>query len=165
MELFDIQIGSSPGEDREVQAAVEELEVRLYEPIRRAGEAKCQAEYERYYDRVFRELDRLDEEFAGKRYILGDTLSRADVYLYSLLVKFDLLYFYTCRLNRDHIWNLKNLWRYENDLHDREEFSRAADLDLIKREYYLGLDETRNPYHLVPNGPEFPWRSESNEAL
>ena len=67
---------------------------KLLQPIYQAGHAKTQEEYEAAYDRVFESLDQLEERLQTKDYLVGDQVSAADVRLYSVLVRFNIIYYF-----------------------------------------------------------------------
>ncbi len=60
--------------------------------VYRCGFAGSQRSYERAYDRLFARLDWLTERLAGQRYLVGDTITEADVRLFTTLVRFDAVY-------------------------------------------------------------------------
>ena len=130
------------------------IQKELYDNIYAAGEADNQETYETHYDLVFLALDKIEKKLEGKKYLLGDEISQADVKLYSILVRFDVIYYFAFRLNRNHIEDFKNIFRYAKSLYKREEFRKATDFEKFKKEFYLGLDEVANPYRLVADGPD-----------
>ncbi len=130
------------------------LATEIYDLIEKAGAATSQEEYEKYYDLVFDELERLNAELRIKNFLHGDVITTADIELYGLLIRFDVIYFFAYRLNKKHIKDYPNIWEYLERLHFKEKLGKTTDIEKIKEDYYLGLDEVHNPYHLVANGPE-----------
>lgn len=137
-----------------IEACREQLGQSLLASIARAGAAETQEEYEQAYDAVFAELDRLDAELGEKQYLLGDIPTQADVRLYSVLVRFDIIYYFAFRLNRNQIKDFPNLWRYAVRLYHRQEFQAVTDFQKLKEDYYQNQTDIENPYHLVANGPD-----------
>ncbi|MDO4312011.1 MAG: glutathione S-transferase C-terminal domain-containing protein [Eubacteriales bacterium] len=127
----------------------------LHQAIERAGAARTQGEYENYYQRVFYLLDDLDEQLEKSKFLNGNMLTEADEDLYEILARFDVIYYFDYRLNRNHIKDFKNLWRFVNEIHEISEFKKNTDLGKIKNDYYKGLSDVRNPYHIVPLGGEY----------
>ncbi len=154
MEDLNILPDAGEQEEKAVLEMTERIESRLNVPIQKAGAATSQEEYEKYYDLVFAELDQLNAELASKPYLTGDVVTKADAGLFSILIRFDVIYFFAYRLNRNHIKDFPNLWSYLRRLYSQERFAKAADIEKIKKEYYLGLDDVHNPYHLVADGPD-----------
>ncbi len=60
--------------------------------VYRCGFAGTQAAYEKAYDRLFDRLDWLSERLAHQRYLVGDTITEADVRLFTTLARFDAVY-------------------------------------------------------------------------
>jgi glutathionyl-hydroquinone reductase len=127
--------------------------------VYRAGFATDQESYEDAYDRLFARLDALEERLAdGRRYLMGDRLTEADVRLFTTLVRFDAVYHNHFRCNRNKLTELPGLWRYARRLFQTAGFGDTVDFDHIKRHYYLTHDKI-NPIGIVPKGPDLDgWR-------
>jgi putative glutathione S-transferase len=68
--------------------------------VYRCGFAGSAAAYERAYDALFTRLDRLSAHLATRRYLVGDTITEADVRLFSTLARFDAVYHGHFKCNR-----------------------------------------------------------------
>jgi glutathionyl-hydroquinone reductase len=122
--------------------------------VYRAGFATSQAVYEQAYDRLFARLDVLEQRMSdGRRYLLGDRLTEADIRLFTTLVRFDAVYHNHFRCNRNKLIELPWLWRYARRLFQTPGFGETVDFDHIKRHYYL-THNMINPTGLVPKGPD-----------
>jgi putative glutathione S-transferase len=121
--------------------------------VYRAGFAGSQRAYDRAYQRLFAALDWLEERLAGQRYLMGDTITEADVRLFTTLLRFDPVYHGHFKCNRDKLTEMPNLWAYARDLFQTPGFGDTADFDQIKRHYYV-VHEDINPTGIVPNGPD-----------
>lgn len=155
--LRDLEIDIKQNSDINERAVKEENEKLgriLLRPIYQAGIAETQEEYEKYYDLVFEALDELDKTLGQRKYLLGDSVTQADVRLYTVLVRFDIIYYFAFRLNRSQIKDFPNLWRYAKELYHRPEFKKATDFEKLKNDYYQNQSDIENPYHLVANGPD-----------
>ena len=64
------------------------------------GFAGTQRSYERAYRRLFDRLDWLSDRLATQRYLVGDTITEADVRLFTTLVRFDAVYHGHFKCNR-----------------------------------------------------------------
>lgn len=60
--------------------------------VYKCGFAGSQVSYERAYDALFARLDWLGERLTDQRYLVGDTITEADVRLWTTLVRFDAVY-------------------------------------------------------------------------
>lgn len=148
------QTDASSTTEKNAYAEWETLGKQLLQPIYQAEHAKTQAEYEEAYDRVFEELDLLEMQIESKDYLVEDQLTAADVRLYSVLVRFNIIYYFAFRLNRSQIQDYPNLWRYVRQLYAREEFRKVTDFEALKQEYYGNQSDIQNPYHIIANGPD-----------
>ncbi|KUN75346.1 glutathione S-transferase [Streptomyces bungoensis] len=136
---------------------IDEVMAEVYEDLNngvyRAGFATHQAEYEKACTAVFRRLELLAERLAGQRYLVGDTLTEADIRLFTTLVRFDAVYHGHFKCNR---WKLAEdpvLWAYARDLFQTPGFGDTVDFDHIKRHYYR-VHTGINPTGIVPLGPD-----------
>jgi glutathionyl-hydroquinone reductase len=121
--------------------------------VYRCGFAGSQEAYERAHDRLFARLDQLSERLERQRYLMGDTLTEADVRLFTTLVRFDPVYHGHFKCNRHKLSELPVLWAYARDLFQTPGFGDTIDFDHIKRHYYqVHLDI--NPTGIVPAGPD-----------
>ena len=134
--------------------------------VYRFGFAGSQGAYERAYHRLFSRLDWLSERLAGQRYLVGDTITEADVRLFTTLVRFDAVYHGHFKCNRDKLTEMPVLWAYARDLFQTPGFGDTIDFDHIKRHYYV-VHEDINPTQIVPAGPDLRgWLTEhGREAL
>jgi len=144
-----------PASDRpELDALMGEVYADVNNGVYRAGFATDQESYEEAYDRLFARLDALEERLAdGRRYLMGDRLTEADVRLFTTLVRFDAVYHNHFRCNRNKLTELPALWRYARRLFQTPGFGDTVDFDHIKRHYYLTHDKI-NPTGIVPKGPD-----------
>ena len=105
--------------------------------VYRCGFAGKQASYERAYDRLFGALDRLEERLTGRRYLVGDHVTEADVRLFTTLVRFDAVYHGHFKANRNKLVEMPALWGYARDLFTTPGFGDTVDFDQVKRHYYV----------------------------
>jgi putative glutathione S-transferase len=121
--------------------------------VYRCGFATTQEAYEQAYDALFGRLDALSARLATRRYLMGDTLTEADVRLFTTLVRFDAAYHGHFKCNRNKLTEDAVLWAYARDLFQTEGFGDTVDFDQIKRHYY-GTHHLINPTGIVPKGPD-----------
>ncbi|MFC7326169.1 glutathione S-transferase family protein [Marinactinospora rubrisoli] len=118
-----------------------------------AGFARRRETYERAYTRLFERLDALSERLAHQRYLVGDTITEADIRLFVTLVRFDAVYHGHFKCNRSKLTEMPVLWAYARDLFQTPGFGDTIDFDHIKRHYYAVHDQI-NPSRIVPLGPD-----------
>jgi putative glutathione S-transferase len=124
--------------------------------VYKAGFAETQSAYEAAFDALFARLDWLDERLSRQRYLVGNTLTEADVRLFTTLVRFDAVYYVHFKCNLRRLVDYSNLWPYARDLFQTPGFGDTVNFDHIKRHYYMTHDKL-NPTRLVPKGPAMDW--------
>ncbi|UOX92014.1 glutathione S-transferase C-terminal domain-containing protein [Amycolatopsis sp. FBCC-B4732] len=121
--------------------------------VYQCGFARSQEAYEHSYRKLFARLDWLSERLAGQRYLVGDTITEADVRLFTTLVRFDAVYHGHFKCNRQKLTELPVLWAYTRDLFQTPGFGDTIDFPQIKEHYYV-VHENVNPTGIVPLGPD-----------
>ncbi|QVQ53723.1 glutathione S-transferase C-terminal domain-containing protein [Spiractinospora alimapuensis] len=118
-----------------------------------AGLSRGQEAHSRAYRRLFDRLDALSERLADQRYLVGDTITEADVRLFTTLVRFDAVYHGHFKCNRSKLTEMPVLWAYARDLYQTPGFGDTVHFDHIKRHYYQ-VHTHINPTGVVPEGPD-----------
>ncbi|MEU3908539.1 glutathione S-transferase family protein [Streptomyces goshikiensis] len=142
-----------PAARPEIDAVNEVVYADVNNGVYRAGFAGSQESYAAAYERLFGRLDWLSERLEGSRYLVGDTLTEADVRLFTTLVRFDSVYHGHFKCNRQKLSEMPVLWAYARDLFQTPGFGDTVDFDHIKRHYFLVHDDI-NPTGIVPAGPD-----------
>jgi putative glutathione S-transferase len=137
----------------EIDEVIEPIFRNVNNGVYRCGFATSQEAYEKAFRDLFAELDRLEERLADQRYLVGDTITEADVRLFTTLVRFDAVYHGHFKCNRNKLTELPNLWAYARDLYQTPGFGDTVDFDHIKRHYYATHHQI-NPTGIVPLGPD-----------
>ena len=136
---------------------IDEISREIYTEVNngvyRCGFAGSQEAYERAYHRLFATLDSLSERLATQRYLVGDTITEADVRLFTTLVRFDPVYHGHFKCNRAKLTEMPVLWAYARDLFQTPGFGDTVDFVQIKEHYYV-VHTDINPSQIVPSGPE-----------
>ncbi|SDQ43451.1 glutathione S-transferase family protein [Quadrisphaera sp. DSM 44207] len=136
---------------------IDEVSRRVFTEVNngvyRCGFAGSQKAYDRAYDRLFTALDRLEERLSGQRYLVGDTITEADVRLFTTLARFDPVYHGHFKCNRNTLSQMPALWGYARDLYQTPGFGDTIDFAEIKRHYYV-VHKDVNPTGIVPKGPD-----------
>jgi putative glutathione S-transferase len=121
--------------------------------VYRCGFAGSQSAYESAYDRLFARLDWLEERLTTRRYLVGDTITEADVRLFTTLARFDAVYHGHFKCNRNKLSEMPALWGYARDLFQTPGFGDTIDFVQIKQHYYM-VHTDINPTGIVPKGPD-----------
>jgi putative glutathione S-transferase len=121
--------------------------------VYRCGFAGSQTSYDRAYDRLFSRLDWLSERLESQRYLVGDTITEADVRLFTTLARFDPVYHGHFKCNRSKLSEMPVLWAYARDLFQTPGFGDTTDFVQIKQHYYI-VHTDINPTTIVPQGPD-----------
>lgn len=136
---------------------IDEVSKRVYTEINngvyRCGFAGSQQAYDAAYDRLFTALDWVSDRLSAQRYLLGDTITEADVRLFTTLVRFDPVYHGHFKCNRTKLSEMPVLWAYARDLFQTPGFGDTVDFTQIKQHYYI-VHADINPTRIVPKGPE-----------
>ena len=140
-----------------LRAEIDEVSQRIYTEVNngvyRCGFAGSQGAYDTAYDRLFTALDWLSERLAAQRFLVGDTITEADVRLFTTLARFDPVYHGHFKCNRQKLDEMPVLWGYARDLFQTPGFGDTVDFVQIKTHYYV-VHADINPTKVVPKGPD-----------
>jgi len=137
----------------EIDALNEVVYTDVNDGVYKCGFAGSQEAYEVAYHRLLDRLDALSERLAGQRYLVGDSITEADVRLFTTLVRFDSVYHGHFKCNRQKLTEMPVLWAYARDLFMTPGFGDTVDFEQIKQHYYL-VHKDINPAGIVPAGPD-----------
>ncbi len=136
---------------------IDEVAEAIYQDVNngvyKCGFAGSQASYERNYRRLFERMDWLSDRLSGQRYLVGDTITEADVRLFTTLARFDPVYHGHFKCNRSKLTEMPVLWAYARDLFQTPGFGDTTDFEQIKQHYYV-VHTDINPTRVVPAGPD-----------
>jgi putative glutathione S-transferase len=136
---------------------IDEVNAVVYQEVNngvyRAGFAGQQESYEQAYRTLFDRLDWLSDRLSRQRYLVGDTITEADVRLFTTLVRFDPVYHGHFKCNRSKLSEMPVLWAYTRDLFMTPGFGDTIDFVHIKQHYYE-VHRDINPTGIVPAGPD-----------
>ncbi|NKX55169.1 glutathione S-transferase family protein [Arthrobacter mobilis] len=121
--------------------------------VYRCGFAGSQEAYNSAYGRLWTALDWLEQRLSDRRYLMGETITEADVRLFTTLVRFDPVYHGHFKCNRSKLTEMPALWGYVRDLFQTPGFGDTVDFVQIKQHYYI-VHEDVNPTQIVPQGPD-----------
>lgn len=136
---------------------IDEVNDRVFTEVNngvyRCGFAGSQRAYDASYERLFATLDWLSDRLTDQRFLVGDTITEADVRLFTTLARFDPVYHSHFKCNRQKLAEMPVLWAYARDLFQTPGFGDTIDFSQIKRHYYV-VQTDINPTEIVPRGPD-----------
>jgi putative glutathione S-transferase len=143
-----------------LRAQIDEVNALVYATVNngvyRSGFATTQESYHDAVTALFATLDQLEDRLASRRYLVGDSLTEADVRLWVTLARFDAVYYSHFKCNLRRVADYPNLWAYARDLYALPAFHGTTRFDQIKRHYYMTHPHL-NPSRIVPDGPLLDW--------
>jgi len=98
----------------------------------KAGHAKSQDEYEQLFNSVFEYLDKFDNMLTNK-YIMGNSITLADIHAFPHLIRFDCIFYVLFSLNKKHLWEYTNINRYLKTLLSNPHFAETIDFNEMKK--------------------------------
>jgi putative glutathione S-transferase len=136
----------------EMESVMKRVFTEVNNGVYRCGFAGSQEAYDEAYDRLWTAMDWLEERLADRRYLMGDSITEADVRLFTTLARFDAVYHSHFKCDRNKLIEMPHLWGYARDLFQTPGFGETIDFDQIKQHYYIVQSEV-NPSGIVPQGP------------
>ena len=152
-----------PARRAEIDAINEIVYETVNNGVYRSGFAGSQDQYHQAVTRIFATLDDLEERLAGRRYLLGDVVTEADIRLWVTLARFDAVYYSHFKANLRRLTDYPNLWGYARDLYSMPAFRETTRFDHIKRHYFM-THRHLNPSRIVPDGPLLDWTAPHGRA-
>ncbi|GMF01799.1 unnamed protein product [[Candida] boidinii] len=146
-----------------LKSEIDDLNEWIYPTINngvyKSGFATKQEPYEKEVTQLFKSLDRLetilaDKQAKGEDFLVANTLTEADIRLYTTIVRFDPIYVqhFKCNLGmirfdfpHIHKWVRNLYWNYDA-------FKSTTNFDHIKF-HYSKSHININPFHITPLGP------------
>jgi glutathionyl-hydroquinone reductase len=136
----------------QIDALNEPVYRKLNNGVYRTGFATTQAAYEQAFHGVFDMLDALEQRLAGRKFLIGEHLTEADVRTFVTLVRFDNAYHGLFKCNRQRLADYPNLTTYMARILAIPGVRATVNMAHIKNSYYS--IKALNPNGIVPLGPE-----------
>ncbi|WP_310961920.1 glutathione S-transferase family protein [Nocardioides terrisoli] len=140
----------------EMEQVMQRVFTEVNNGVYRCGFAGSQEAYDEAYQRLFTALDWLEERLADRRYLMGGSITEADVRLFTTLARFDAVYHGHFKCNRNKLSEMPVLGAYARDVYQTPGFGDTIDFAQIKRHYYVVHTDV-NPSGIVPRGPLEDW--------
>ncbi|NRH25942.1 glutathione S-transferase family protein [Pantoea stewartii] len=139
---------------------IDDLNGWIYDTVNngvyKAGFATSQAAYDEAVTALFQSLSRLEQILGQHRYLTGDTLTEADLRLWTTLVRFDPVYVTHFKCDRHRISDYLNLSGFLRDIYQLPGIAETVNLAHIRHHYYCS-HKTINPHVVISVGPAFNW--------
>jgi glutathionyl-hydroquinone reductase len=139
----------------ELASEIDEVNALVYPNVNngvyRAGFATTQEAYEEAVVPLFETLDALEARLEGKRYLVGDRLTEADIRLFTTLLRFDPVYVTHFKCNKKRLVEYPNLYAFTRRIYQLPGVAETVRFDHIKGHYYRS-HSTINPSGVVPVG-------------
>ncbi|HHP7231196.1 MAG TPA: glutathione S-transferase family protein [Xenococcaceae cyanobacterium] len=150
---------------QDLQEKIDQAIDAIYDPINngvyKAGFAQSQAAYEEAVTELFTALDYWEKILTQQEYLCGDSLTEADICMFTTLFRFDAVYYVHFKCNLRHIWDYPNLWNYLKKIYHHPGVKETCNLEHIKLHYYQSHPHI-NPSGIVPQGPLIDFESSSS---
>lgn len=163
-EFTDVQTDYYP---ENLRAKIDKINQPIYDNINngvyRCGFATNQQAYESAFDRLFNELEKIEQCLSKQRYLAGSELTEADWRLFTTLIRFDAVYVGHFKCNLKRIDDYPNMSNYLRELYQVQGVAETVDIDYIKRHYYFSHTSV-NPNQLIPKGPELDFERSHNRG-
>ncbi len=149
-----------PAADR---STIDSWNDRIYHAVNngvyRCGFAQTQDAYNRACAELFETLDAIELELQNHAFLYGDTITLADVRLFTTLFRFDVVYYSLFKCNRRRIQDYPHLSQYLRRIYQLPGVAATCDLEAIKQDYYGNLFPL-NPGGIIPAGPDMAYLTE-----
>ncbi|MBX2802403.1 MAG: glutathione S-transferase C-terminal domain-containing protein [Myxococcales bacterium] len=134
------------------RAEIDHLNAYIYTYVNngayKAGFTSSQEVYDTWFDHVFAALDWLDRRLTEREWLVGETLTEADVRLFPTIYRFDPVYFVRFRLDARRVSSYPGLSRWLQRMLEVPGVAEASNLEHCKRGYF-----GRTGNNLIPVGP------------
>ena len=141
---------------KELRTQIDEINEFIYSNVNngvyKVGFATVQDVYEEEVVKLFDALDVIEKRLSTQRYLVGNTLTEADLRLFTTLLRFDPVYVGHFKCNIRRIADYPNLSNYVNDIYQTDSVEETVNMEHIKAHYYTS-HATINPTGIIPVGP------------
>jgi putative glutathione S-transferase len=150
--------GAMPGDyyPPALRTEIDAVNTRIFDTLNngvyKCGFATSQAAYEEALAPLFATLDWLEDRLTQGRFLFGDTLTEADIRLFTTLVRFDSVYVGHFKCNLKRLIDYRHLWAYTRDIYQWPGIAPTVSFMHIKRHYFMS-HRMINPSGIVPAGP------------
>lgn len=117
--------------------------------VYRCGFARTQQAYDEAVTNLFNSLDVIEQHLTNHPFLVGDTLTEADLRLIPTLLRFDIVYYIHFKCSKKRISDYPRLYDYVKRLFEIPAIRETTNFEHIKRHYFYSHEEL-NPCRIVP---------------
>lgn len=140
-----------------LRAKIDEINTWVYPNINngvyRCGFARSQEAYDEAVTGLFGALDKAEGILSKSRYLVGDTMTEADVRMFVTLIRFDTVYHTHFKCNKKRIIDYPNIWGFVREIYQTSCVAETVDQEHIMKHYYAS-HKSINPFSIIPVGPD-----------
>ncbi|QDK32146.1 glutathione S-transferase family protein [Sphingomonas sp. IC081] len=140
-----------------LRAEIDAVNARVYDTVNngvyKAGFATSQEAYEEAFGQLFESLDWLEDRLSRQPWLVGDTMTEADIRLFTTLIRFDAVYVGHFKCNLRRIADYPALQAYLRAIYQTPGVAGTVNFQHIKGHYYES-HRSINPTGIVPAGPQ-----------
>ncbi|KAG0347165.1 S-glutathionyl-(chloro)hydroquinone reductase [Podila humilis] len=139
-----------------LQAEIDSVNEWVYDTINngvyKSGFATTQSAYDNHVFPLFKSLDRVEEILSKSDYLVGNTLTEADIRLWTTIIRFDPVYVGHFKCNIKSIEkDYPNILKHARRIYQLPKVAGTVDMTHIKHHYYQSHLQI-NPTGVVPAG-------------
>ncbi len=155
-------LGATPGDyyPRALRAEIDSINEGVYHDVNngvyKAGFATSQEAYDDAVVTLFQRLDALEDLLGKQRYLVGNTLTEADIRLWTTLVRFDPVYVTHFKCDRQRISDYPNLQGLLKEIYQLPGVADTVNMTHIRHHYFCS-HPTVNPQGIISIGPQLDW--------
>ncbi|MDN5851166.1 MAG: glutathione S-transferase family protein [Nitrococcus sp.] len=152
-------IGARSGDyyPADLREAIDTINEAVYHGVNNgvyeAGFATSQAAYDEAATALFETLEDLEHRLGSSRYLVGNTLTEADLRLWTTLARFDAVYATHFKCDRKRIADYPNLGGLLREIYQMPGVRQTVHMDHIRHHYFCS-HPTVNPHRIISIGPE-----------
>lgn len=120
--------------------------------VYKVGFARNQQAYDEAIVPLFDTLKLVDNHLSTSDYLVGNTLTEADLRLLPTILRFDPVYYVHFKTNLKRITDFPNLAKYTRKIYEMDAIKKTTNFEHIKRHYYYSHKDL-NPHRIIPKGP------------
>lgn len=147
----------------EVDAIIDQIHKDINTGVYEAGFADTQVEYESAVQNLFEALEQWDNVLGERRFLTGNELTLADVFIFPTLYRFDAVYHTHFKCNLKRLVDFENLWPYAREIYQLPGVQPTCNMEHVKAHYYRSHKDI-NPTGFVPVGPSADWTAPHDRA-
>jgi putative glutathione S-transferase len=139
-----------------LQETIDIWNQKIYETVNngvyRCGFAQTQTAYESACNGLFQTLAEIDAVLSQQPFLCGDSITLADVRLFTTLIRFEVAYAGLFKCNAKPIAAYGHLYAYRRRIYNLPGMAETCNLAAVKQDYYGNLFPL-NPGGIIPVGP------------